>query len=266
MQDFITTCLNDFAPCAGGCKTEELNLSLSGRLAALKSVKSFLPGLNLFFNQININLPEIISFKKERESQNAKKLKKFFNHFKSDKSFSHSYHKVYGFYFGRINRYKKLKILEIGLGSNNSKIPSFMSLEHKPGSSLRAFKNFFPKAEIFGADIDKDILFKEERIKTSFVDQLDFDSFFKMHENFNFPEYDIIIEDGLHSFSSSLNTLIFALQKIKNDELIFLEDLSNPNNEWGIITYLLTQAGYYGKLIESDGLMLVVSKSKKFDL
>jgi hypothetical protein len=263
MNDFVTSCLNDFAPCSGGCRTEEFNLSLIGRLTSLKSVRSFLPGLNLFFNQINLNLPEIISFEKKTESKNIKKLKNFFNHFGSDKSSSHSYHKVYGYFFKKINRYKKLKILEIGLGSNNPNIVSFMPSEFKPGSSLRALKSFFPNAEIFGADIDKEILFKEERIKTSFVDQLDFSSFFKMHENFNSPEYDIIIEDGLHSLSSSLNTLVFALQKIKNNGLIFLEDLNNPNNEWGIITFLLCQSGYYAKLIESRGLILVISKNKK---
>ena len=43
----------------------------------------------------------------------------------------------------------------------------------KPGASLRVWRDYFPNAIIYGADIDKDILFAEERIKTFYIDQLD---------------------------------------------------------------------------------------------
>ena len=62
-------------------------------------------------------------------------------------------------------------LLEIGLGSNNTDLVSSMGKEGKPGASLRAFRDFCINAEVIGADIDKRILFKEDRIKTFYVDQ-----------------------------------------------------------------------------------------------
>ena len=46
----------------------------------------------------------------------------------------------------------------------------------KPGASVRAFRDYFTKAKIFGADIDSEILFSEKRIKTYKVDQCSIDS------------------------------------------------------------------------------------------
>ena len=41
----------------------------------------------------------------------------------------------------------------------------------KPGASVKAFRDFFSNANIYGADIDKEILFKEHKISTFYVDQ-----------------------------------------------------------------------------------------------
>ena len=61
--------------------------------------------------------------------------------------------------------------MEVGLGSNNTELLSNMGSDGKPLASLRAWRDYFPNAQIYGADIDKDILTNEERIKTFFVDQ-----------------------------------------------------------------------------------------------
>ena len=53
-------------------------------------------------------------------------------------------------------------LLEIGIGFDIS----------SSGSSLRSWKALFPEAKIYGADIDKRVLFEEENIKTFFTDQL----------------------------------------------------------------------------------------------
>ena len=41
-----------------------------------------------------------------------------------------------------------------------------MTLSGSPGASLRVWKDFFSNAKIYGSDIDKDILFNEDRIFT----------------------------------------------------------------------------------------------------
>ena len=49
---------------------------------------------------------------------------------------------------------------------------------------MRALRDYFPNANIFGADIDKNILFNDQnRIKTFYVDQLDRKSVENLWEN-----------------------------------------------------------------------------------
>ena len=45
-----------------------------------------------------------------------------------------------------------------------------MGTEGKPGASLRAFRDFCMNAEVIWADIDKRILFKEDRINKIWED------------------------------------------------------------------------------------------------
>jgi hypothetical protein len=68
---------------------------------------------------------------------------------------------------------KPLRIFELGLGSNNPHLVSSMGSTGRPGASLRGWKELFPYATVFGADIDRAALFQEDRIKTFYCDQLD---------------------------------------------------------------------------------------------
>jgi hypothetical protein len=49
--------------------------------------------------------------------------------------------------------------VEIGIGTNNPSIPSFMSKEYRPGASLRTFAEHLPRMQVIGDDINKQILF-----------------------------------------------------------------------------------------------------------
>lgn len=68
-------------------------------------------------------------------------------------------------------RNQKFNFLEVGIGSINQAIKSALPLHCKQGASLRAFQEYFPKAQIYGCDIDKDVLFKDKRILTFYLDQ-----------------------------------------------------------------------------------------------
>ena len=90
-------------------------------------------------------------------------------------------------------------ILEIGIGTLNPEIPSSFcgNIHHfnhyKPGGSLRVWRDYFKNAQIYGADIDKDILFQEDRIKTYYVDQLNTASIETMWKEIGIKNFDIII-------------------------------------------------------------------------
>ena len=61
------------------------------------------------------------------------------------------------------NKDRVSKVLEIGLGTNDENLISNMWKYGKPGAAVKAFRDFFKKAKIYGADIDKKILFCIQR-------------------------------------------------------------------------------------------------------
>ena len=67
----------------------------------------------------------------------------------------------------------------------------------------------FPRALVYGADIDRDILFEDNRIKTFYCDQTHRAA---IRELWSQPGLesgaDIIIDDGLHTFEG--DTLVFG--------------------------------------------------------
>ena len=115
-------------------------------------------------------------------------------------------------------------VFECGIGTHNISIESNMGSSGIPGAFLRMWKDYFINAEIFGADIDTNVLFQEERIKTFEVDQLNSDSIKKMLKNINKTNFDLIIDDGLHSYNSSLNFFLHSFERLKKDGLYIVED------------------------------------------
>jgi 23S rRNA U2552 (ribose-2'-O)-methylase RlmE/FtsJ len=100
------------------------------------------------------------------------------------------------------------------MGSNNLDVVSNMGAGGRPGASLRAFRDFLPNAQIYGADIDDSILFQENRIKTFPVDQLNPEALSRLGELIPDNYFDLIIDDGLHAPDANVNTLSFALGKV----------------------------------------------------
>ena len=170
----------------------------------------------------------------------AQRLKVLFDRHGSDKASTHEYHKFYSLVFkNRIHN-----VFEIGLGSNNVSIPSNMGESGKPGASLRAFRDYSDDINVFGADIDSDILFTETRIETRFLNQLDLKSF----QNFIdwLPPLDLFIDDGLHSFPANLNSLVFALRTVKPGGWIIIEDIHYTTFPlWQVVAELLIQHDSY---------------------
>jgi hypothetical protein len=142
----------------------------------------------------------------------------------SDK-YKHDYTKVYALLFEKIKLQANPAILEIGLGTNDPDFISSMSESGKPGASVRAFRDYLPTARIYGADLDEKILFAEDRIQTSRVDQIVPSSFNEMWINFGQPSLDMVIDDGLHSSEANLNTFYFATKALKSGGYMVVEDI-----------------------------------------
>ena len=139
----------------------------------------------------------------------------------------HNYTPVYFKLFENI-RFEKIKIFELGLGTNNVNIPSNMGRNGNPGASLYAWSEFFPNAEIYGADIDKDILFKYERISTFYCDQTRPEEIKKMWSSPElYGQFHIIIDDGLHDFKSNICFFENSIHKLSRGGFYIIEDIWN---------------------------------------
>src|SRR5689334_22577873 len=120
----------------------------------------------------------------------------------------------------------------------------------KPGASLRAFRDYLPNASIFGADVDRDILFQTERIRTAYVDQTDPKTFADMHAEFGRPSFDLVIDDGLHAADANLNTLRFGLRILSPGGWIVIEDIRcDALVAWRIVQDVLRRGGLVCSLI-----------------
>jgi len=152
------------------------------------------------------------------------------NRYGSDKSkLSHNGHHTYTAYYAKVFEpvsQNKLRLFELGLGTNNVTLPSNMGANGRPGASLRGWRDFFPNSLIYGADIDRDILFQEDRIKTYYCDQLDKNSIKAMWDIPELQEnFDIIIEDGLHSYDANKCFFENSIHKLNKGGVYIIEDI-----------------------------------------
>jgi len=143
----------------------------------------------------------------------------------------HNFTTIYSILFGRL-RDQPLVIFELGLGTNNPKLISSMGINGRPGASLRGWRELFPHALVYGADIDRDILFEEDRIKTFYCDQLDG---LAIRELWSQPGLqcgiDILIDDGLHTFEGNTSFLDGSLERLRPCGVYVIEDIENETIE-----------------------------------
>lgn len=151
---------------------------------------------------------------------------------KSDKghiNINNSWHNYTTFYYSIFKNLQneKLRVFELGLGTNNINISSNMGSNGRPGASLYGWQEFFPNSLIYGADIDKEILFNTEKIKTFYCDQTKPDIIKQMWNTNNelVENFDIIVEDGLHTFNANVCFFENSIHKLKPNGYYIIEDI-----------------------------------------
>jgi hypothetical protein len=140
--------------------------------------------------------------------------------FNKDHNFSDYYSTIF---FDKKESFKN--ILEVGLGTNNINVPSNMGLEGKPLASLRAWRDYFLNANIYGADIDRKILKDEDRIKTYYVDQTNPSSILELFKNIGDISFDIIIDDGLHEYNANICLFENSFKFLSTKGIYVIEDV-----------------------------------------
>ena len=200
-----------------------------------------------------------------KTNQELKKLMDFYGSDKGGKNNQHNFAQYYSeIFYNKKNSIKNF--LEIGLGSNNIDVPSNMGVGGKPLASLRAWRDYFKNANIYGGDIDKEILKNEDRIKTHYVDQTNPSSIKIMFENFGVKNFDIILEDGLHEFNANICFFENSIDFLSNDGVYIVEDIYYKDQDKFIKYFQKTSYNFsiidiYHKNNIANNSLLVVRKN-----
>jgi len=138
----------------------------------------------------------------------------------------HTYTEVYHELFKNMTD-KALNVFEMGLGTNNGAFACNMGPAGRPGASLRGWREYFTKSLIYGADIDRGILFNEDRIRSMYCDQTNRDVIRSMWDSL--PDMDIIIDDGLHTFEANVTLFENSVHKLKSSGIYVIEDINHSD-------------------------------------
>ncbi len=147
----------------------------------------------------------------------------------SDKGTIHNYTIFYSHLFQSLKD-NPIKIFEMGLGSSDLNIPSNMGIDGVFGASLYGWRRFFTHSDtkIFGADIDDKIKIDDNNIKTFYCDQTNPQSLYDLYNSPDMKDvlFDIIIDDGLHTFEACWTTFNNTVKKLAPGGVYIIEDVN----------------------------------------
>lgn len=91
--------------------------------------------------------------------------------------------------------------------------------------SLKGWKEYFSNSFIFSADIDKNYLYKDDRITSLYVNQEESESIKELWQNLSNESFDLIIDDGPHTYTSNILFFKESFYKLKDKGLYIIEDI-----------------------------------------
>jgi hypothetical protein len=147
-----------------------------------------------------------------------------FNKYGSDKD-RNGYTEFYDSIFKNI-RNQPVSLLEVGIGTLIPDVPSSMVGFHlegyKPGGSLRAWRDYFPKGQILGCDIQPDTQFTEPRIATVLANSTSRE---EVDRALGSRTFNVIIDDGSHYDEHQVDTLKNLWHRLKGSGYYIIEDI-----------------------------------------
>jgi hypothetical protein len=138
---------------------------------------------------------------------------------KPPNSVCHNYTFFYELLFEKYKN-NSINIFEMGIG-----VPSCMG---NLAGSLKGWAEYFPNSNIYSADIDTENLYRDDRITSYYVDQENQDSIIELWKNQDLSNisFDIIIDDGPHTYTSNYLFYKYSIQKLKQNGIYIIEDIS----------------------------------------
>jgi hypothetical protein len=117
-------------------------------------------------------------------------------------------------------KYTFKKILEFGVGNKRifAAIPNYQM-----GASLRMWRDFFPNAMVYGADIAAGSVFKDERLETFRCDETKEDQIKALIEKIG-SDIDLFVDDCSHHVDLQMGLLKYIMPLMKKEVIYILED------------------------------------------
>jgi hypothetical protein len=129
---------------------------------------------------------------------------------------------------GRRNSIKK--VLELGIGhykgmqDNPIIYDRGLNIYYQRGASLKMWRDFFPNAQIYGADIRPEAIFTDKRIKTYLCDETKKEDLEKLIKNIG-NDIDLVVDDASHHVYDQIFTCQTLMPLLKKDVLYVIEDV-----------------------------------------
>ena len=152
------------------------------------------------------------------------------------------------------------KVFEFGVGNSRQfkHIPNY-----KVGASLHMWRDFFPNAQVYGADIVKESIFKTDRLETFLCDERDKEQIIALMKKIGSEDIDIFIDDASHHIHDQRFLCETVMPLLKKDVIYIIED----TKRYRMLTRQLSQYNCEGVSLplntrrkHNDGLLIVTHK------
>jgi hypothetical protein len=180
--------------------------------------------------ELLVNSNAILSEKSKLDAYlKHEELNEVFRKYGSDKGDRHNYGSIYQTLVGEN---QNPTILEIGIGTVNH----YMYASGLSGSSLKAWREFYPNGLVIGADIDSEAISQVEP-PAFVVDQTNDDSLEKLAKTLTqYKKFDLIVDDGFHDFHANVRTFLHIYPFLNKSGYYVIEDVHESLIElWTIV-------------------------------
>jgi hypothetical protein len=116
------------------------------------------------------------------------------------------------------------KVFEMGIGYDDT-MPHCGDV-YEVGASLRMWRDFFPNAQVYGADISAKAMFRSHRIKTYICDETKPDRVEELIKRVG-TDIDLFVDDGLHHYKYQALLAKTVLPLINDGVTYIIEDISH---------------------------------------
>ena len=157
------------------------------------------------------------------------------------------------------------KVLELGIGYFKGMPQKKMIFDpglnrnYHLGASLYMWRDFFPNAQIYGADIHPETIFEDERIETFICDEREKADILRLIKNTG-SDIDLFIDDGNHNSRRQIFLAKTLMPQLKKDVIYIIEDVRHPEEIMNALSEYNCQVSQFLPKCIDDRLIIVRSK------